>query len=978
MVEAWIKGLAKTKWLVLIVWLAVAVGSVFVLPDLGQIVKQTESKFLPTDAQSAQAQKLIEQMDPNRKSLSNAIVVVQRESGLTEQDQTWIKGKLAELKKDQEAIGIVSVLSAFDDPSLAQKFISKDNTTELVIVEFPKQVQQASTADSVKLMKERFTAPPSGVTIEFTGSAPIFLDYNTSTNEGLKKTEILTLVLVLGILLFVFRSPIAPFIPLLTIGMAFILTRGFVALFSKAGMPVSSFTETFLIAVLFGAGTDYCILLIHRFREELSKTTDRVIALTRTIQTVGKTVLFSGSTVFIAFFLIGFAKFGLYQSAVGVAIGVAVTLLAAVTLTPALMLILGPSMYWPVKVKAGLHHGDSKLWGAMSRLTAKRPLAVLLVCALLLTPFVFLFQGNRSFDDLAEIDPSISAVKGFREVEAKFSSGEVLPTTVAITSNISMRTPEGLAAIEKASQAASQTANVKEVRSAARPLGKQIVELTVPNQLEQTNKGLLELRTGVNQVSDGFKKAQTQLQSQAGDVTKLGQGAEEIAQKLGDVQNGLKQVSGGIAQSQQGVQQLAGVSSQLKGTAASMGDDLSKLAQEYPELANNITYQTLVGKQQGLTGGLAQAENGLQPLAKGLAQIAPTVSQIANGAGQLAEGQKQVSGGIQQLQNGLGEFSSGLGEGTGALTKVSDGINQVVEAQKGIADNSSKQIAGWNVPKEVLEQADFKKSLDFYMSADGKIAKLEVVFDINPYSKEAMNQIDGLKETIVTSLNGTALSKADVKLAGQTANYHELDSISQDDFYRTGGFVLIGIYIVLALLLRSLLMPLYLLLSLVFNYLITMGIVEFIFVKLLGFDGLSWTVSFFIFLIIVALGVDYSIFLMARFKEEYRPGRIIEAMGKAMTTTGGVIMSAALIMGGTFAALMFSGVDTLLELGAGISIGLAIYTTVFMGLVVPSLAVLFGEANWWPFTRKAAAAHAKDNHSQERERGEAGEVVVQH
>jgi RND superfamily putative drug exporter len=101
-------------------------------------------------------------------------------------------------------------------------------------------------------------------------------------------------------------------------------------------------------------------------------------------------------------------------------------------------------------------------------------------------------------------------------------------------------------------------------------------------------------------------------------------------------------------------------------------------------------------------------------------------------------------------------------------------------------------------------------------------------------------------------------------------------------------------------------------------------------------------------------------------------------MGKAMTTTGGVIMSAALIMGGTFAALMFSGVDTLLELGAGISIGLAIYTTVFMGLVVPSLAVLFGEANWWPFTRKAAAAHAKDNHSQERERGEAGEVVVQH
>lgn len=387
--------------------------------------------------------------------------------------------------------------------------------------------------------------------------------------------------------------------------------------------------------------------------------------------------------------------------------------------------------------------------------------------------------------------------------------------------------------------------------------------------------------------------------------------------------------------------------------------------QEYPELAKSTTYQTLVGKQQGLTGGLVQTEAGLQPLAKGLAQLAPSVNQLSGGIGQLADGQKQVSGGIQQLESGLGQFASGLGEGTGALTKVSEGINQVVEVQKGIADNSSKQIAGWNLPQEVLEQDEFKKSLDFYMSEDGKIAKLEVVLAINPYSKEAMSKMDEIRSSVISSLNGTALSKPDIKLAGQTANYHELDHISQNDFYRTGGFVLIGIYLVLALLLRSLLMPLYILLSLVFNYLVTMGIVEFIFVKLLGFDGLSWTVSFFVFLIIVALGVDYSIFLMARIKEEYRPGRIIEAMGKAMTTTGGVIMSAALIMGGTFAALMFSGVHTLLQLGAGITIGLAIYTTVFMGLIVPSLAVLFGEANWWPFSRRNSsvgekAAHAVD------------------
>ena len=90
-----------------------------------------------------------------------------------------------------------------------------------------------------------------------------------------------------------------------------------------------------------GAGTDYCILLIQRFREEMSHDGDKVEALARTVRSVGKTVAFSASTVFVAFFLIGFAQFGLYQSAVGVAIGVAVTLIAGLTLTPALLLIFG-------------------------------------------------------------------------------------------------------------------------------------------------------------------------------------------------------------------------------------------------------------------------------------------------------------------------------------------------------------------------------------------------------------------------------------------------------------------------------------------------------------------------------------------------------------------------------------------------------------------------------------------------------------
>jgi RND superfamily putative drug exporter len=141
----------------------------------------------------------------------------------------------------------------------------------------------------------------------------------------------------------------------------------------------------------------------------------------------------------------------------------------------------------------------------------------------------------------------------------------------------------------------------------------------------------------------------------------------------------------------------------------------------------------------------------------------------------------------------------------------------------------------------------------------------------------------------------------------------------------------------------------YISISLVINYFITMGILEWVFVDWLGNPGLSWTVSFFTFIIIVALGVDYSIFLMARIKEEYTPGNIQSAVHKAMVSSGGVSMSAALIMCGTFAAFMFSGVLTLMQIGAAIVIGLALYTIVFMGFIVPATVKLLGDKNGWPF-----------------------------
>ena len=136
-------------------------------------------------------------------------------------------------------------------------------------------------------------------------------------------------------------------------------------------------------------------------------------------------------------------------------------------------------------------------------------------------------------------------------------------------------------------------------------------------------------------------------------------------------------------------------------------------------------------------------------------------------------------------------------------------------------------------------------------------------------------------------------------MGGVTSSNHDLNNISNEDYTRTMMLMLIGITIILIILFRSIVMPLYLMASLLLTFYTSMAITEVIFVRLLGNSGISWAVPFFGFVMLVALGIDYSIFLMDRFRE-YRDLSPDQAILKAMKSMGGVIMSAAIILGRYF------------------------------------------------------------------------------
>ena len=142
-------------------------------------------------------------------------------------------------------------------------------------------------------------------------------------------------------LLIVFRSVIAPFIPLITVGVTYLTSQSIVSiLVDTFDFPISTYTQIFLVAILFGIGTDYCILLLSRFKEEMMLRESIWESVVETYKQAGRTVFFSGVAVMIGFAAIGFSKFVLYQSASAVAVGVAILLLALFTIVPRQKIIL--------------------------------------------------------------------------------------------------------------------------------------------------------------------------------------------------------------------------------------------------------------------------------------------------------------------------------------------------------------------------------------------------------------------------------------------------------------------------------------------------------------------------------------------------------------------------------------------------------------------------------------------------------------
>lgn len=1036
-------SILKGKWIILGAWVIAIVGLFMIAPNMGDLVKEKGQITIPDEYSSSQAGKILDEIQ-NQKNVgeqSTVALVFHNEKKLTEKDLEEGQKAVDALEANKEELGITSILSSFKEEELKEQLVSADGKTILNSLTISWNGREADeVSDALYKTIEKYE-----VDHYYTSNWMIDQDLVNSSQEGLKKTEGITVVFILAVLLIVFRSVIAPFIPLITVGVTYLASQSIVSiLVDKFNFPISTYTQIFLVAVLFGIGTDYCILLLSRFKEEMMHRESIWESIVETYKNAGRTVFFSGIAVMIGFAAIGFSKFVLYQSASAVAVGVAILLIALFTVVPIFMLLLGNKLFWPSKGTA--EHGDSKIWAMAGNFSLKRPLLSLLVVACICVPFLVTYDGDISFNSLEEISDDYPSIKAFNAIADSFGPGESMATTVIFKNDDELDTIEYLSLADSITTELAKVDLVDKVRSITRPMGEPIEDLYISNQAKTLEEGLDQGKEGIDQISEGLHSAGDELQNSepqlneaADGIDGLIRGTNDVKAGLGEIQTNLEKIEQGIRQGSAGSDQIKAGLQEAKTGAEALLDAHKELQSGYKKVETNLatvlgeyqkigsgieqlatglnevpneTFGYLENKYTGLAGeegylgikagflgaqqqlpiisagveqlndglaelqtgisaandgyaevlknqsnlstalqqlidGIAQQQKGLDQLADGQGQIVENMPKLTNGLSSINEGQKQLLDGFSDIGGQLGQLTEGLTQSAEGLDQVSDGLGSATDYLSGLSKNETNSFY---IPEEVLKSDEFKDALDTYLSPNRKIMTFDVIFADNPYSNDAIDQIDAIKDSVERRTKGTKLENAEVAVSGITSTNADLRTMSNADYTNTVIWMMIGISIVLIFLFRSIIMPAYIIGSLILTFYTALGINEAIYVNMLGYSGISWAVPFFGFVILVALGVDYSIFLMDRFNE-YKDLTIKEAMLEAMKKMGTVIISAAIILGGTFAAMMPSGMLSLLQIASIVLVGLFLYAFIILPLLIPVLVKNFGEANWWPFKR---------------------------
>jgi RND superfamily putative drug exporter len=415
----------RAKWLIAVVWVLVAASAASVAGKFQSAQKNDTTSYLPGNADSSRSLAAMK-LASGGAEVTPTVIVFHREGGLRSSDLALI---------DSDAVTLGARLPG-DTIDAVGAVRSRDGTAALLSYGLRLHGETSLLASDVMAIRGVVHRSPAGLAAKVTGPGGVSYDASEVFKSINGKLLLVTVSLVFVLLILIYRSPVFWAIPLLSVGLAEATAEGLGYALTKAGVTINSQSAGILTVLVFGTGTDYALLLVARYREELRHHANGRDAMRIALRRAGPVILASALTVIAALLCLLVAEVNSTRGLAPIAAtGVALAMLSSLTLLPSLLLIFGRRAFWPFVPLEGSGGADEThgLWSRIAALIARRhrviavgTLAVLAVLALGLVDLHTDLTGNDAFSGVVESE------QGQALISAHFPPGASSPIDVVV------------------------------------------------------------------------------------------------------------------------------------------------------------------------------------------------------------------------------------------------------------------------------------------------------------------------------------------------------------------------------------------------------------------------------------------------------------------------------------------------------------------------------------------------------------------
>lgn len=925
------KAIRKYSILVVLAWVAFTIVINTVVPQLEPVTDANQGPLVPLDAPSSKALIHIGESFKESDSNSLAMVILEGDHKLNDDDHKFYDVLASKLENDKKHVQYV--MNLWGQGTTAAGVQSSDGQAAYTLVRVAGDQGSTVSDESIRAVRELVAEvqPPNGVKVYVSGSAPLSTDMLQVGNQSMIRLMYVTIVIITVMLLIVYRSVATALLTLLIVMVELSCGRGVVAFLAYHKLiGISVFASNILVSLILGAGTDYAIFLIGRYQEARHAGEDRETAYYSAVKGVSHVILGSGLAIAGATFCLQFTRLN-YFNTMGLPCAAATLVAVAASLTfgPAVLALGSRFGIFDPKRKA-----DSGIWRKVGTVTVRWPGRILVVSSVVvMIGSITLPTYKPNYNDRIYIAGDVPANQGYAAADRHFPVSKLNSDMLMIESDHDMRNSTDMIALDKVAREVFHTPGVAMIQSVTRPLGTPLEHSSFTYTMGTMGTKINELIPFLTDLTDRF--------TQMADIT------DRMAALMRQQQELTGQQADSAHISLKGAQELKDVTVNMRDTLANFDDQFRPLRNYFywePHCAD-IPMCWAMRSLFDMTDQVDSMTDAVDDSLKAAMiqdAVTPQLVQVIGKSAAELDNMRKVVLTEQSTMRPM-------------LTQLNELGRQMMDL--GHAFDSSKNDEFFYLPPEAFDNPYFQIDLKYFVSPDGKSARYMIYHDGEALSEEGIDHAQAYLPAAKEALKGTTLAGSRVYLGGAAATYWDIQDATKTDLLIAAIAAFALIFLVMLLITRSVVAALVIIGTVALSYSGAFGLSVLVWQHFLGIP-LSWLNLPITFIILVAVGSDYNLLLIARYLEESKAG-LNTGLIRAVANSGKVVTTAGIVFATTMMAMLSSDLLSVGQLGSIIGLGLLLDTLIVRSFITPAIARLLGPLFWWPRIIRSRPAPAQ-------------------